>query len=213
MKALRNAIILAACILAFVSRAKADGEGIATFTLDPTNGAVQGPAGTTVGWGYTLTAGTDYSVITGSEFCVGPISSPCTNTFGTYTDNIGNAFVVVGPAAGESTVTQAWSVGDGVGDFLINAASTGSVSGTIVLSYDVYSVDPNAANFDPIADLLFTGLYADAAASVTVGQATNGGGGGTGTMPEPGTPLLLLAGLAALAIVGARMKPAARTQA
>ncbi|MGA8037222.1 MAG: PEP-CTERM sorting domain-containing protein [Candidatus Acidiferrales bacterium] len=211
MKVLRNATITAACILAFVSLAKGDGEG-PTLTLDPTNGAIQGPAGTDVGWGYTLTAGSDFAVITGSQFCTGPISSPCTNPFGTYTDNIGNAFIVVGPAAGESTVSQAWSAGNGVGDFLINAASTGTISGEIVLSYDVYSVDPNSANFDPISDLLFTGLYAEDGASVTVGPASTSGGGGN-TVPEPGTPALLLAGLACLALVTMRTKPAARTQA
>jgi len=212
MNVLRNAIITAACLLAFASHAKADGEGIATFTLDPTNGAIQSPAGTDIGWGYTLTAGTDYSVITGSEFCTGAISSPCTNAFGTYTDNIGNAFVVVGPSAGESTVTQAWSTGNGVGDFLINASSTGTVTGNVVLSYDVYTVDPNSANFDPIADLLFSGLYAEAPASVTVGPASTSGGG-TNPMPEPGAPAMLLAGLAALAFAAMRTRRAARTQA
>ncbi len=212
MKAFRNAIITAACLAAFASHAKADGEGIATFTLDPTNGAIQSPAGTDIGWGYTLTTGSDFDVITGSQFCTGAISSPCTNPFGSYTDNIGNAYVVVGPSAGESTVTQAWTPGNGVGDFLINASSTGTVNGNVVISYDVYSVDPNSVNFDPINDLVFSGLYAEAAASVTVGPASTSGGG-TNPMPEPGAPVLLFAGLAALAFAVMRTRASVRRQA
>jgi hypothetical protein len=71
----------------------------------------------------------------------------------------------------------------------------------------VYTVDPNSVNFDPIADLLFTGLYAEAPASVTVGPASTNGGGGTNPMPEPGAPVMLLAGLAVLAFAVMRTKP------
>ncbi len=58
-----------------------------SLSLDPANGALAGPAGTTVGWGFTLAnMGTNYAVISGSDFCVGPISSPCSNSVGMYTD-------------------------------------------------------------------------------------------------------------------------------
>jgi hypothetical protein len=82
----------------------------------------------------------------------------------------------------------------GVGSFLINPGATGRVAGDLVLSYDLYSVDPGASNFDPIADLISNGNFIEAPASVTVGSST------TSPVPEPATLPLLLAGFGAIVL-------------
>lgn len=200
MKVLRAAFLVVVCMLALTPRAKAD--DAPTLTLDPTTGALTGPAGSTVGWGFTLTAGSsDFAVITGSDFCVGVVSSPCSNSFGTYTDFIGSQFVVVGNDPGESPVTEAFDDASmsGLGSFSINSTSTGTITGFLALTYDLYSVDPNSPSFDPTIDTVSTGNYLDADASVTVGNSTT-------AMPEPGSFVLLLAGLAAVVLAGLRSR-------
>src|ERR1700676_1748172 len=80
---------------------------VPTLTLDPANGALTGMAGSTVGWGFTITNTADFLLITSSDFCAGPITSPCVNSLGTYTDFIASSqFVVVGPSPESSTVSQ-----------------------------------------------------------------------------------------------------------
>jgi hypothetical protein len=61
----------------------------------------------------------------------------------------------------------------GVGSFVINgSASVGATdTGQIVVTYDRYSIDPNAASFDPIADLIATGNFLTAPASVAASVA------------------------------------------
>ncbi|MGA2812172.1 MAG: PEP-CTERM sorting domain-containing protein [Candidatus Acidiferrum sp.] len=201
MKTVRAVLILAICMLAAGLRTRADAF---SFALDPANGAVEGPAGSTVGWGFTLTStSADFAVITGSDFCVGAVSSPCSNTLGTYTDFTGSQFIVVGPAAGENTVSETFdnTAMNGVGSFSISPADipAESVVGEIALFYDLFSVDPNSPNFDPTVDTVGTGYTATDAASVTVGSTS--GGGGTST-PEPGTIWLILAALLAGSLLG-----------
>jgi hypothetical protein len=198
MKTLKAVLIGMVLVMGFAVQAGAD--SAPTLTLDPTNGAVTGPAGTTVGWGFTLTAGSsDFAVITGSDFCVGVVTSPCGNSFGTYTDFAGAQFLVVGSGPGESPITETFdnTMMTGMGSFAINPGSTGTLSGFIAVTYDLFSVDPNSANFDPTVDTVSTGNYLDANASVTVGSST-------ASMPEPGSFALLLAGLAAVALAGVR---------
>jgi hypothetical protein len=198
MKMLRTILIAALGVLAIGTRAHAD--SAPTLTLDPASGAVTGPAGTTVGWGFTLTAGSsDFAVITGSDFCVGVVTSPCSNSFGTYTDFAGAQFLVVGSGPGESPITETFddTMMTGMGSFAINPGSTGTLSGFIAVTYDLFSVDPNSANFDPTVDTVSTGNYLDADASVTVGNSM-------ASMPEPGSFALLLAGLAAVVLAGVR---------
>lgn len=166
--------------------AKAD--SLPTLALDPTNGALTGSAGTTVGWGFTFTNnGDNYAVISGSDFCTGALTSPCSNSFGTYTDLAGAQFLVVAPG---TSFSQAFNdlLQTGMGSFLINPASTGSILGNIVMTYDLYSTDPNSANFNPDTDSVSFGNYLKASASVAVGT--------TVPTPEPATFLLLMSGLA-----------------
>jgi hypothetical protein len=202
MKTLRVIFSTCLCVLAIGTRAKADSNP-PVLTLDPANGALTGPAGSTVGWGFTLTSTSpDFALITGSDFCVGAITSPCANSLGTYTDFIGNQFVVVGEGSLENPGTETFDDASmmGVGSFLINPGAMGSVSGDLVLSYDLYSVDPGAANFDPIADLISNGNFIEAPASVTVGSST------TSPVPEPGTLSLLVGGFAAIVVSGLRRR-------
>jgi hypothetical protein len=77
----------------------AEADSVPTLTLDPNSGAITGPAGSTVGWGFTLTnASSDFLVVSSSDFCVGVITSPCSNSLGTYTDFAGAEFFVIGPS-------------------------------------------------------------------------------------------------------------------
>jgi hypothetical protein len=188
MKIFRGVFVAILFALTFCVLARAD--GLPTLTLDPLGGAITGAAGSTVGWGFTLTnVGTDFAVVTSSDFCVGTITSPCTNSLGTYTDFAGPQFLVVGLSPESTSITQAFNDGlmTGMGSFLINPAATGSVSGEIVLTYDLYTVDPNSASFDPLIDTVSVGNDLTSAASVTVA---------TKSTPEPGSLLLLAIGIA-----------------
>ena len=187
MKLFRSITIALFLTIALAGISRAD--TVPTLTVTPAN--LVGPAGSTVGWGFTLTnLGVDFAVITGSDFCVGVPTSPCSNSLGTYTDFIGAQFVVVGPSPESSTLSQSFdsSTQSGLGSFLINSGGSGTVAGELLVSYDLFSVDPNALNFDPIVDTISVGNFLTSAASVTVGTVTS---------PEPATLGLLLGGIVA----------------
>ncbi|HWY44495.1 MAG TPA: PEP-CTERM sorting domain-containing protein [Candidatus Sulfotelmatobacter sp.] len=193
MQMIRSAALAIACMFAVVSLAQAD--TLPALTLIPSDGAITGAAGTTVGWGFTLmNLGSNWLVVTGSDFCVAVITSPCSNSLGTYTDFIGQQFFAVGPSPESGSITQAFdnSTQTGMGSFFINPAATGSVFGEIALTYDLFSVDPNSTDFNPDLDTVSVGNYLTAPASVTVGTST------TVPTPEPRTLLLILAGIATL---------------
>jgi hypothetical protein len=115
----------------------------------------------------------------------------CSNSFGTYTDLIGSQFSVVGPSPEANSVSQFFDnkAQTGFGSFLINLGATGSVTGKLVMSYDLFRVDPKAANFDPISDTTSVGNFLASPASMAVGTQTV-------TTPEPGSLALLIRGLA-----------------
>jgi len=187
MKLFRTLSLATLLLLALGARAKADD---ITLTLDPVGGALTGPAGSSVGWGFTLSnSGVNFAVVSGSDFCVGPITSPCGTSFGSYTDFIGQQFIVVG----SSTVTEGFDNNTqvGLGSFFINPASTGTVTGLAVVFYDLFSVDPNSPDFDPDLDTISNGNLLTADASVT-------GGSSTTSTPAPARLLLLAAGVLAL---------------
>jgi len=190
-KMIRTAALAVLFMLSFSLRVFAD--TIPTLTLDPPNGALTGPAGSTVGWGFTLAnPGNDFLVVSGSDFCVGIITSPCSNALGTYTDFAGQQFFVFGPAPEDASLTQAFdnTLQLGMGSFLINPGATGSVNGFIALSYDLFSVDPNSLDFNPDTDTISNGNILTAPASVTVGAVSSA--------PEPPALALLLGALGAL---------------
>jgi hypothetical protein len=187
MKLFRS--ITAALLLTIAWAGASRADTLPTLNVLPED--VVGPAGSTVGWGFTLTnLGADFAVITGSDFCVGVPTSPCSNPLGTYTDFIGAQFVVIGPSPESSTLAQSFNdnLQTGLGSFLINPGGSGTLAGELLVSYDLFSVDPNALNFDPTIDTLSVGNFLTSAASVTVGTVTV-------PTPEPATLSLLLGGL------------------
>jgi hypothetical protein len=189
MKRIRVYGCLAGC-LCFAPALQAN----TVLTLNPPNGAISGAAGTTIGWGFTFANDTNYAVITGTEFCAtasGPLPNIClppSPDLGTYTDFAGAQFLVVGPSPETTSVTQAFdnSLQTGLGSFSINPAATGTESGILVVTYDLYSVSPNDPAFSFVDDFV-GGNYLTAAASVTVGT--------TSPVPEPSTFVYLAAAL------------------
>jgi hypothetical protein len=148
------------------------------LSLDPTSGGISGTTGSTIGWGFTLDSATDFAVITSSDFCLGSsgVTSLCVApTLGDYTDFIAGNFTIAGPVPESPVVTQAFNAvnATGVGSFQIdtNAALGATDTGQIVATYDLYSADPNAANFEPITDLISAGNFLAAPASISVTAA------------------------------------------
>ncbi|HKW16192.1 MAG TPA: hypothetical protein VJO35_01660 [Terriglobales bacterium] len=183
MKTIRNLMLAVFCVSVLASMVRADS---ISLTLDPTDGALTGPAGSTVGWGFTFSnSGNDFAVISGSDFCVGVITSPCSTSFGAYTDVAGQQFIVAGPGSPSFTAVFNNSLGTGLGSFQIDPAATGTVAGQILLFYDLYNVDPNSLYFDPLLDTISVGDLVTAPASVTVGTRTV-------PMPEPPSTELLI---------------------
>jgi hypothetical protein len=192
-QAIRCVLVLVVGLAAWAIQARAD---TISLTLDPANGALTGSAGSTVGWGFTVTNTTgDWLFITASDFCLGAVNSPCTpNAIGTYTDFAGAfQFLVIGPDPESPSLTEAFdpALFIGLGSFALDPAATGSISGAIAVTYDLYNVDPNSMDFDPDADLVSAGNLLLVPASVTVKDSTV-------TTPEPGEWALLLAGFAVL---------------
>ena len=132
-------------------------------------------------------------------------------SFGTYTDYIASNFsssgIAIGPPSPDPNggppctalmttncdtvmLTQAFdsTLMTGVGQFMINPGAMGTLSGQLLITYDLYSISPNNPNFDPGADLISTDNFFNPAASVTV----------TAPVPEPGTLLFMAAGFSAL---------------
>jgi hypothetical protein len=151
-----------------------------TFALIPSGGGVSGPAGSTVGWGYTITnqSTTNWLLLTGlsanpflngtpdASYFTFPILAP--NTIATATFNSGTLTGLFG---------LTWDATAPVG-----FANTG----TFILSGEFWDNDPfNGGNFVSL------GVDQDAAYSATVVQ-------GATPVPEPSTLLLLAAGLAVL---------------
>jgi len=153
-----------------------------TLTLIPSNGGVSGLPGDTVGWGFTVTndSTTEWLSLSGSVFNqTGGLPFQ-----GTYVDYISNPmapFVVVGPSPESSSVMETFGsvLLTGTGEFdIASTANSGPIIGNIVVSYDVFSQDPNDPSFDP-GSYLFSGmLTADASVNV----------------PEPASAMMLLAG-------------------
>lgn len=188
---LSTAALLAALLAAGAAQATT------SFALAPSP-LVSGLPGATVGWGFTLVNDEDFLVVSSAGFDGGGAS-------GVFTDFISAAnFFVVGNAPdGSTTWSQRFdaTARTGVGRFVIDAAAQpGSLLiGMVTLTYDVYARSPLDPAFDPDVDTLALGRTVQAAASVAVG-----------VVPEPAPWQALAAGLAVLAALWRRRRPAAR---
>jgi hypothetical protein len=172
-------VIFSAAVLAVVSAAGPLPPTIATI---PASGNVVGPAGTVVGWGFTLSNldPSDWVVLTGSSFTGSQVQ-------GTYVDYLSLPTApsyVAGPVPESSTVTQTWNGVSqlGLGEFDINpTAAPGLIGGNIVVHYSEFSQDPNDPNFDPDTSTVIADATLSAPVSISVA-------------PEPGTIWLIFAG-------------------
>jgi len=162
-----------------------------TFTLTP-SGDLDGPAGSVVGWGFTINNDTsDYLEFSGSQFCLNPvIVSPvlsCTAPItGVFNDIIVGNDPIVDPNSSLSQDFDQTGFTTGLGYFVIDpsAAYLSSDVGEIVLIYDGYDADPN---IDPSANQVLFSVPLLAEASVTVA-------------PEPATGELVVMALALMGL-------------
>jgi len=147
MKRITLALLIAGA-LAVSARA-----AVLSLTLLPNSGTVSGGPGTVVGWGFTVTysGSPDWLVLTGSDFTGSTV-------YGSYVDylSLGNApLYVAGPSPESSTISQSWNASSspplGLGEFDINATALPGafIAGSLEVSYDLFSQDPNDPNFDP----------------------------------------------------------------
>lgn len=182
----KKVILLVALLALYFNNAA---QAAVSFELDPSDGAITGAPGTTVGWGFTLTNTENFLVVTSSAF---EPSAP----LGTFTDFISapDNFFVIGPAPAAS---NSWSqvfnatTKTGLGSFTFSPTTLPDTVayGDIVISYDLFSRSPLDPNFNPDTDTLSNGNELTAFASVS-------------TVPSPGAFWLfgsvLIGGLATL---------------
>lgn len=164
-----------------------------SLTLLP-GATVAAPPGSAAGWGFVITnSGPDWIVLTGSAFDGNP-------DYGAYVDYLSQTsapFYVIGPAPESSTVTQTWNPSFnpplGLGEFDLYATDPigTQISGTMTVSYDMFSMDPNAPNFDPNSYITSGALPVQAQVNVS---------------PEPATAWMLGIALLPLAFLCRRKK-------
>jgi hypothetical protein len=163
--------------------------------LIPANGAVDGVAGATVGWGFTVNwTSTNGDWISFYQSSLGSTaqaeSNPGLLEPGGYTDFIGaqGGPVDFGLAPGSWTETfDGVSQGTGAYQINSNAAPPADDSGQLTFSFQVYDGDPLSA--DQIGDSSYSYYGSSTEFSVTVDAPTS-------SVPEPASLLLLATGLA-----------------
>jgi hypothetical protein len=178
-------------VLIVAAAAVAHADPILSLTLTP-GGALSGAAGSTIGWGYTLSNTENmYAVITGADFCGAVITSPCSTPLGAFTDFIAQFnFTVIDPF---STVTSAFDPDSfsGIGSYLVDAGALpgDSFLGQITLTYDFYSDAPGVGL-----------VSADNRVSTTASILVTADSGSPTPLPLPGTLMLMSSALAVFVI-------------
>jgi hypothetical protein len=167
-----------------VSSARADTLAY-TFGTVPAAGVINGPSGSTIGWGYTITneSATDWLVTTGLNAGLFLDGTPD----GSYFD-----FPVVAP---EQTVTTDFDLDTFAGLYGLTWDADAPVgftdSGQFTLSAEWWTGDPSAA-----------GAFIEVAADVNAGYSASVANVES-SVPEPSSLALVLVGLgAAVALVG-----------
>lgn len=174
-----------------------------TLTLAPASGTISGSPGQTVGWGFTITSDpTNWLLITsvqGNGGTVGTFEDVLSNFVGI------NSYALAPNAAAwtESSTPGLGLAAGSIGRIAINAgAAVGSfVTGTMVVTYDLYDGDPFVSG-----NFVSSGSF-DAAYRLDVVAPTNT------AIPEPGSVVMVTAGLALVAVQARRARRAARSRA
>jgi hypothetical protein len=123
-------------LLAFsLASGLASGTSIIEFSLIPSYGIVQAPAGSTVGWGYSITNNDPLLTWVASDFSTSPIVDATPSTL--------FDFPIIGPG---QTVQEAFDPINGIGLFQLNwdeTAPAGTVNqGLFTVAGDWYTSDP-----------------------------------------------------------------------
>ncbi|HNY41795.1 MAG TPA: PEP-CTERM sorting domain-containing protein [Bryobacteraceae bacterium] len=170
-----GAVVLACTVAPPLARG-----GTLTFDVLPAGGAISGPAGSTIGWGYSLTneSASEWLLTVGLN----------TDSFLDGTPILLFDFPILAP---NGSVTVPFDELTSTGLFMLIwdlAAPASSVnSGTFVLSAQWWDGDPlDGGNY------IMDALDAGSAYSATVSEST-------GTIPEPSTWLLVLTAFGTLA--------------
>jgi hypothetical protein len=182
MKAFRSTVMLALAALLY-STAPAQGSPI-VFSLLPANGAISGAAGSTIGWGYSITNNDPTLWLEISGLSADPFQHATA-------DASPFDFPILAPLA---TWTVQYNPATFAGLFQITWDPTAPAGFT---NTGFFTLSGNFFDADPLAGGNFVDFAADqvAAYSATV----------TAAVPEPGTLTLLSAGLA-VAFVRRRRK-------
>jgi hypothetical protein len=152
-KTLRRIPVLAALLLAL---ATARPSAAVTLTLvDP----VATTPGVPAGWGFTLQNDTaNYLVVTSVS------ADPTLTVLGTFTDFAAQfQFLAVAPS-GSANQTFSNALQTGAASLLCGTPNA-SASGTITMTYDLYSSDPTLGGFDPLSSGVSFGNTVSGAAS------------------------------------------------
>jgi len=166
----------------------------AVMSLDPVDGVVSGSPGDTVGWGFTVTNGTNWISI--DSVSIENETSPLGGTTGGFTSYMD---LLGGSQNGVTPPNQTWTLpfspgspGTGVGQYVIDPSTPpgASDSGDFVIFYDEFSDDPNTCGSCFLDTLqLFDSTGNPPAFTIDVAVSTT---------PEPATATFMLAAIAVL---------------
>jgi|SRR5579864_3228741 len=167
----------------------------AVVALDPPDGVIPGAPGATVGWGFTVTNGTNWISI--DSVTIENETSPLGGIGGGFTSYMD---LLGGFSSGVTAPSQMWTLpystgspGTGIGQYAIDPGTAlgSSDSGDFVIFYDEFSSDPNTCGGCFLDTLQMFDSNAQAPAfTINVTSAA---------VPEPAPVLLVIAGVVVVA--------------